>query len=624
VMLARFELSGWSAHFEDRAVEPAAVIDVAPLAVKLSDVGTAPGSRATVDVRLGLNKQGKIAIAGSAVLDPLATDLRLDVRNVEILPLQPYFADQVTLTVTDGNLSVKGQAKVAVPPAPKNGPAPSARIDFGGDIDVDNFASLDGHDREPLLAWKRLHVGGLTFSSAPQKLAIREVALTDFLSRLVLGPDATLNLEGLVAEPKAPAAKSTKPVVAAKSEAPAATKSQAPAAPVTIGQVTLAGGRVSFSDRSIRPGYQAELTGLSGRIAGLSSDASTQADLEVHGSVDQSGALLIAGKVNPLAKELFVDLKVDLKDFELPPASPYTGKYAGYGISKGKLGLTLDYHIEKSRLDAKNKVVIDQFTFGDKVSSADATKLPVRLAVALLKDRRGVIDIDLPVAGSLDDPQFKVGRAILKVLGNLIVKAATAPFSLIASAFGGGDELSHLDFAPGQAALETREQAKVSALAHALHERPALSFEIEGGADPQRDREGLRRTLYERKLRAQRALELAKEGTAVASPDDVRIDPADRPRLVEKAYKAERFAKPHNFLGADKALPAPEMEKLILANIEAADEDLRALAEQRAKAVLAAISRAEPTATARLYLVAPRLGAAKGPANHVELRLRPE
>jgi uncharacterized protein involved in outer membrane biogenesis len=608
IELGHLELERWGAHFQDAAVKPPATIDISPIAIKVDGFSTAPRSRASLDVRLGLNKQGRIAVTGSAGIDPLVADLRLDLKALDLLPLQPYFADQVTLTVTGGTVSVKGQAKLAVPPA-RPGAAAVTHFDFNGDVDVAGFASLDGADREPLLGWKLLHVGGLALATEPMRLSIAEVALTDLQSRLVLSPDAKLNLEDLVVASKEPAPP--------RAAAPAPT---AAPAPITIGKVTLAGGRVSFTDRSIRPGYTAELTDLDARVAGLSSDASTQADLDVHGSLDHSGNLSIAGKVNPLAKELFVDLKVDLKGVELPPASPYAGKYAGYGITKGKLGLSLDYHIEKSRLDAKNRLLIDQFSFGDKVPSTDATKLPVRLAVALLKDRHGVIDVDLPIAGSLQDPQFKIWGAILKVLGNLVAKAATAPFSLIASAFGGGDQLSHLEFPAGLPALDGAAPEKIRTLGKVLHERPGLSFEIEGHADPARDREGLRRTLHERKLRAQLAVELAKSGTPVSKPDELRLDPADRPRLVEKAYAAQTFDKPRNVLGLEKKLPTAEMEKLMLAHTEVADDDLRELAQQRAVATQAALVRAEPGASARLFLVPPRLEKAGG----VELRLRSE
>ena len=290
-------------------------------------------------------------------------------------------------------------------------------------------------------------------------------------------------------------------------------------------------------------------------------------------------------------------MQLALNDVELPPASPYTGKFVGYNISKGKLGLSLDYKVANRKLDAKNNLVLDQFTFGDKVASPVATHAPVRLAVALLKDRHGVIDIDLPISGSLDDPHFKVWPAVLKVLGNLVVKAATAPFSVIAAAFGGGDQLSRVDFAAGGATLDDDAQRKLRSLGKALEERPGLSLEIEGAADPNRDRDGLRRFLVERKLKAQKVAELVQQGTAVASPDQVRIDASERPRLIAAAYDGEKFAKPKNALGLEKTLPPNEMEQLLFQNTQVTDEDLRALALRRATVLEAGLAKNAPSAT---------------------------
>jgi len=312
-------------------------------------------------------------------------------------------------------------------------------------------------------------------------------------------------------------------------------------------------------------------------------------------------------------------VQVSLKDIELPPASPYTGKYAGYAIDKGKLDLALAYKIANRKLDAQNKLLLDQFTFGDKVDSPDAVKLPVRLAVALLKDRRGVIDVDLPIAGSLDDPEFKVWGAILKVLGNLVVKAVTAPFSLIAAAFGGGDELSRIDFAAGTSALDGTAQKRLATLGRALRERPGISFEIEGGADPKLDREGLRRLVYERKLKARKMAALVQSGAAVASVDDLTIDPGERGALLEAAYKEEKFAKPKNGVGLEKTLAPAEMESLMLSNTRVEDDDLKALALRRATAVQSALAKAVPGGASRLFLVTPRLG---GPGGHVEFKLK--
>jgi hypothetical protein len=622
VAVARFDLERWGARFEDRAVSPAAVITIDPIALHVTDLSTAPGAKLGLDLRLGVNKKGRLQITGSSTLPPVSANLRFDLRALELVPLQPYFQDQVNLTVSDGTVTVKGQAALKLPPSG------APQVSVKADIDVDGIQTIDRDRHEPLLGWKSFHVGGLSFASPPTAVAIAAVSLTDLRSRLVLSADGGVNLAAAFAPPAGPSAPQAaktgdKPAKAGRAKAPAAAQPPAAAASeppmqLTIGQVTLQGGQITFTDQSIRPAYSAELSDLTARISGLSSAAVSTADVDIRAAINRSGSLVIAGKVNPLAKDVSLDMRVDVKDVELPPASPYTGKYAGYGISKGKLDLALGYKIAGRRLEATNKLVLDQFTFGDKVDSPDAVKLPVRLAVSLLKDRHGVIDVDLPIAGSLDDPEFKIGRAIIKVLGTLVVKAVTAPFSLLASAFGSGDELSRIDFAAGAATLDAVAQKRLATLAKALRERPGISFEIEGSADPQRDRDGLRRLLYERKLKAKKLAALVEAGATAPAPDDIKIEAAERPSLIEAAYKTEKFPKPKNALGFEKGLPSAEMEKLMLANTRVESDELRALALSRATIVQSTLAKAVPGGASRLYLVAPRVAG----GGRVEFKLK--
>jgi hypothetical protein len=246
----------------------------------------------------------------------------------------------------------------------------------------------------------------------------------------------------------------------------------------------------------------------------------------------------------------------------------------------------------------------------------------VHLAASLLRDRHGVIDIELPVSGSLDDPDFKVWPAVWKAFGQLIAKAATAPFKLIGQAFGGGDDLSRLEFPAGLATLDASTRGKVGALGKALRERPELSFEIEGRADPTRDRDGLRRDLLERKLRTQKKLEVTGQGSSVASSnaswDDVPLAAAERPRLLQKTYEAETFSKPRNIVGLPKRLSAEQTEKLMLEHIVVRGEDLLGLAQRRAVVTRDALARVAPRGAARAFLVAPVMARGGG----VELRLK--
>jgi len=280
--------------------------------------------------------------------------------------------------------------------------------------------------------------------------------------------------------------------------------------------------------------------------------------------------------------------------------TPYSAKYAGYAIEKGKLTLQLKYLINKRKLEAQNKVLLDQFTFGDQVDSPTATKLPVRFAISLLKDRNGLIDLDLPVSGSLDDPKFSIWGVIGKILTNLLMKAATAPFALLGSLVGGGQDLSHIEYEYGVATMSTAAEQRLKTLAKILYERPSLKLEVIGKADVERDEAALRQEQFQRKIKAQKLNDVLKKGAA--SLDTVKVESNEYQKYLTQAYKKETFSKPTNFIGFAKDLPVPEMEKLILAHIKITDDDLKQLAQHRAQGVKEYLvaSKIEPE---RIFLV---------------------
>ena len=283
-----------------------------------------------------------------------------------------------------------------------------------------------------------------------------------------------------------------------------------------------------FSDRFVKPNYSANLTELTGKLSAFSSSASgtgttpSMADLELRGRAEGTASLEILGKLNPLAKPLALDITGKVRDLELPPLSPYSVKYSGYGIQRGKLSVDVSYLVQPNgQLTAKNKVILNQLSFGDKVEGSTAS-LPVKLAVALLADRNGVIDIDLPISGSLNDPQFSLGPIIIKVILNVIFKAITAPFSLLASAFGGGggDELSTVAFASGSALLAPEAQAGLDKVAKALLDRPTLRLTVVGTSSVDAERDGFKRARIDELVRAEKRRSVVKEGgtaTAVVS-----------------------------------------------------------------------------------------------------------
>jgi hypothetical protein len=345
------------------------------------------------------------------------------------------------------------------------------------------------------------------------------------------------------------------------------------------------------------------------------------------GEIDDEAPVEIRGRLNPLTPALFLDIEGHTKGVDLPRMTPYAAKYAGYPIVKGKLSMEVRYKVEAQKLQASNHLFLDQLTFGDKVESPTATKLPVLLAVALLKNTRGEIDINLPISGSLDDPKFSVGGIIVQVIVNLLAKVVTAPFALLAAAFGGGEELGHIEFAPGSAALGVGQFQRLETLAKALNDRPGLRLDIIGRVEPTADADGVRRAKYESKLRAAKMRQLTRGGGESVDPSTVTIGAQERPALIATVYADEKIPdKPRNVIGLAKTIPAPEMEQLILKNLTATPDDLRALATARAAAVRDYLEHTGKVPRERLFLVEPKLSAEgikdKGAPTRVDFSLK--
>jgi len=340
------------------------------------------------------------------------------------------------------------------------------------------------------------------------------------------------------------------------------------------------------------------------------------ADLELRGRAEGSAALEITGKINPLARPLALDVRGKVRDLELPPLSPYAVKYAGYGIERGKLSVDVSYLIKPDgQLTATNSLVLNQLTFGDKVDGAP-NSLPVKLAVSLLADRNGVIDLNLPISGSLNDPQFSIGPVIWKVITNLIAKALTSPFSLLASALGGSDELSNVSFALGSSVLTADARQGLDKVAQALVDRPGLKVTVLGTASLEAEREALKRERLRGLLLAEK-----RRQAAVAGQDTVAVTAvtdAEYPALLKEVYRRADITKPRNLVGFAKTLPAPEMEALLLTSIGVNEDAMRELALSRGVAVRDYLA-AKQLESERLFL-----GAAKTVPPQTDWRPRAE
>jgi hypothetical protein len=583
-------------------VEEPVRLRIEKIALKGGALSTRKDKKGTLTLSLNINRKGFLRTSGTIGLNPLELETQVNIGEIALAAFQPYVAQKADILLSDGRLFLQGTARVLA----GEGKAPV--VFFRGSASVRSLVLLDSRNDEELLSWKQLAFDGIDAGSVPLKIRIKTIALSEPAARIVIEDDGIPGLQKALK--KTPAAGGQPTDVQKKDAPPAAAAAPPPAEAgpppdIAIGQVLLVNGSVDFTDRHVQPIYTANLVEIGGKVSGLSSKEDMMADLLLRGSVDQYAPLVIAGKIHPLGKDLSADIRADFKDMELSTLTPYSGTYIGSAVEKGKLSFGLEYHIAKKKLEAKNDIFIDQLTLGERIDSPKATSLPVGLAIALLKDRNGEIRLDIPVTGEIDNPEFRVWKVVLKVLGNLLVKAATSPFALLGSLMG-GEELGYVEFDYGSSGVTEDNAKKLDTLVKALYDRPGLKLEIAGYVDPAKDSKALLANRMRNLIAAEKIKDLSRKGDQPVPPESVQVSAAEYPIYLKKAYKSGKFSKPRNIFGLAKDLPDAEMEKLLLASIQINDDDLRQLASQRARMIKDVILRPQKIEPERIFLLEPK------------------
>ncbi len=576
-------------------------VHISPLSFKAVNISTEKGEPGKIELSGFLNKKSEIKAAGTLTLEPLDTDLQLDLKNSHSRDFQSYFTGKVKIDVTRGAISTAGNFSLTKDK--KN----EMVIKYTGNLSVSNLATLDKAQSNDFLKWKKLSFNQIKFGYNPLFVHIDTIFLADLFSRIIINPDATINIQDIFSDKEAKDAQFKKPVKQEKKKPAKVQKDekQGPA-DIKIGKIIFNNGHIDFSDKNIKPNYSANMLNLTGSVTGLSSKEFSRADVALKGNLGYGSPIDITGKINPLGKDLYADIKVSFQDIELSPLTPYSNKFLGYPITKGKLNFNVSYLIDKIKLDSENKVLINQLTFGNKVESPNAIKAPVTLAVSLLTDRNGQINLDIPVSGSLDDPKFSIWPIVWQVIVNLITKAVTSPFALLSSLTGGGEELSFIEFDYGSAAVTDDGQKKINMIDKALNERPNIKLDIEGYVDADKDKTELKRAEFNRQINAQKLKEMLAKGEQPVAFAQIKLSAQEYDKYLKQAYRAASFSKPRNILGMQKDLPPTEMEKLMMANIEITDSDLRQLAAKRAQSVRELILKSGDIAADRIFIVEPK------------------
>ncbi|MEX0321136.1 MAG: DUF748 domain-containing protein [Puniceicoccaceae bacterium] len=545
-------VEGFALDFQDHSLPSSATISLQDTGLNVSGLFSEEGSKATVTFSTTLSSGGNLRVNGEFGLLPIQASLDLNLDAIHLSAGNPYIASFTDVQLTDGSVSVVGKLSVALENETPTGT-------FEGSVDMTSLHLVESIEGQELASMTRLGIEGIRFELQPMALQIENIAIVEPRADLQIDEAGQMNLmralrmetDKVVQEEPAVEDKPEEEVQPAPAESPIPF-------PISIGSVTLEKIGAVMTDNSISPPVKLGLESLSGSISGLSSEELARADLDLQGNLVGGTSLSLKGKINPLIADRYSDMEMSFKDFNLTAISPYAGKYAGYALAKGKLSFDLKYRISHSELEGENVMIIDQLTLGEKVESEDAVNLPIPLAISLMKDGAGVIEIDVPVSGNLNDPEFSFGRVISRAIVNVITKVITSPFSMLGGLVPGGEDvdLSVLAYTPGRGSLTDENLKKLELLAGALQERPSLKLDIIGLAGGAEDVSALKVINLDKQLAALKWKELADAGQTIAA-DEVEVSETERTRLLTAAF-ANAFPEEMVITAPIPDIPTPE------------------------------------------------------------------
>lgn len=567
VLLHDAQLRDYRVHLADRVPDDEVQLELGPLNLDISDFDSLATRPFSLKLDTGVGRQGALQAQGQLQLNPISGQLAVTTRDIDLRIAQAYLSPLVSLELRSGMLSSELQVDL-------QGTEPLA-FSVRGSVDATQLHTLDTINNRDFVKWQRLQLSGLDYQH-PRSLDIERIDLRQPYARFVVNPDLSTNLNDLLVKRDEPAAQDASEQQAAEPLA------------IRIGGINIADGSANFADFSLRPPFVTAIQSLNGDIGVLSNREQKAASVNIAGKVDQYAPVSIKGSLTPFDPLQSLDIATSFRQVELTTLTPYSGKFAGYRIRKGRLNLDLHYRIEQGRLNAENKVVLEQLQLGEKVDSPDAVDLPVRLAVALLKDSKGTISIELPVQGNLNDPEFSVMPIVWQTLRNLVVRAAQAPFKFIAGLAGGGDaDLSHVAFAGASSELDGNARETLDTLAAALVERPALRLEVEGMANAAIDGPMLAEQRLQQEFRETQYRILQRRGDKVPpDPAEIRIETSEEAPLLEGIYRSRLNQQPPaEWKELDDEQRAERMRQAVIDSWSDNAALLRRLSRERAAAI---------------------------------------
>ncbi len=612
VLIHKIRFDNYTINIRDEKPAQVLSLSLTPLSIAMDEWKPLSPDKFAVQIQSGIAGEkvpqaGQLQINTQLQLTPLVADTQIKLDKLPLSLIQPYVQGAVRAQIKNGQLNAALDVRFES--------AENPVVGIKGTSNIQQLLVQELNGDKKLLQWNALDIAGLSFQLPDNALNIEKVTLDKPETGFVIYNDGSTNIQKLLVE-------SSKPESAKKSSAtkPAVAKNEKPAAPMklAIGSIDIRNANLGFADMTMKPNFKVAMSQLSGSIKGLSSNPKTQANINLKGKVDRYAPVVISGTMNPLAAKPSLDTHFAFNNLELTTFTPYSGTYAGFKIKQGQLSIDLNYQLVDNKIQGKNKIVMNQLQLGESVQSPKAMDLPLRLAIALLRDENGVIDLGFEVGGDLNDPQFSVGGILWKVLSNMVMKVVTSPFKAIASLAGGGGDaaegVDRIDFLAGQSQLDGASMAKLKTAADLLNKRASLRITVQGNSLPDADRAALQ----DKKL----ALVLQQDSNAPVetylSPVSA-VDDGGAYRALNRYYKkakAEDLGDVQNKLKAQLGAKGekPDGDSLKRAAYEQAwktmrntmdvkDDELRQLALERATQIKAELVEKNAIAPERVFVL---------------------
>jgi hypothetical protein len=596
VKLAAVDLENASIQLEDRSIAPATRFELAPVQLKITDLSLDQTRPVPVVLNATLDDTTSIKAEGTLTPGPFAAELDVQLDELDLRKFQPYVGQATDMTIRRGQAQATGRFSISPPSGKK------PELSFAGDVRVTGFRTIDNPLKEDFINFEHLDLRKLRFAMQPDSMSIDRAVLRKPYARVSISPDQVLNVAAVFDPEGTAAALAERKAMAAAEESESKKRrpqrarkdknERVPAAPpprevlvetgwpIRIREVRIESGQMNFSDQFIQPNFAADIKDLDGTLTGLSTDPNSSAKVDLKGEVGEFSPVTIAGEIQFFAFDRHTDIGMKFENIPLPIFNPYSGRFAGYNIAKGSLTTDLQYLIEDRKLEAKHHIRIDQLEWGEATESKEAVPLPVKLATSLLKDVDGVIDLNVPVNGTLDDPKFRIGPIVWQIIKNILVKAVTAPFRLLGSLFTGAEEAQFVQFAPGEATLDPADAEQMNALAKGLAQKPEINLDVPIGVVEELDRPALVDQAVAAEISAAtREIKRIKPDDETPPPSLETLEPKERisvlTTVVEKLTgAAPQIATPPQAPEGTSRKEARAMEQA--ATLEALEEQARA------------------------------------------------